>query len=79
MICETCNGTAQTRFVDRSNGRLCWEPCTDCRAGKLRDIQIQLIRAKRDLQRASIAVKKHLRTIDTLRELKIGIQLSKDK
>lgn len=78
MICETCNGTARTRYVDRSNGRLAWESCTDCKAGKLRDIEIQLHTARFRLKRANAAVKDHLNTIDTLRERQLEIQLSKD-
>ena len=78
MICETCKGTAQTRYVNRDNGRLCWTPCLECKAGKLRDINIKLIQARRDLIRANAAVKKYLNTIDILRELEIGIRLSKD-
>ena len=75
MICETCNGTAQTRFVDRSNGRLCWTPCTECKAGKLREVEIQLHQTQFMLKRASADVKKHLNTIDELRVRQLGIQL----
>ncbi len=77
MICETCKGTAQTRYVNRDSGRLCWTPCTDCKAGKLRDIEIQLHTAQFQLKRASGEVKTHLNTIDSLRERQLEIQLSK--
>ena len=77
MICETCEGKAQTRFVDCNSGRLCWEPCTDCKAGKLREIEIQLHDAQYRLKRANAAVKDHLNAIDTLRERQLEIQLSK--
>ena len=75
MTCKTCNGAAQTQFVNYSDGRLCWTPCTECKAGKLRDVEMQLHQAQFALKRASTVVKKHLNTIDELRVRQLGIQL----